>query len=340
MSSKTQESVQSPLEAILPFITGQWLARSLYVVAKLGVADLLADGQRSVDQLAETTRMHSNSLYRVIRALASVGFFTEIKPRHFELTPLGEALKTDAPGALRSTVLTLTGQWQWKSWGEILYCVQTGQTGTEKVFGKNVFDYLSENPEEAGWFNDAMEGFHGPEAPAVAKAYDFSGAGTIVDVGGGSGTLLTTILQAYPQTKGLLFDLPHAAEQSNERFNRLGLSDRCKFVEGTFFESIPEGDVYTLSHIIHDWNEDQCVTILANCKQANPAAKVLIVEMVLPPGDAFHPGKLLDLQMLALPGGQERTEEEYAALFGKAGYKLARVVPTESPVSVVEGIPL
>lgn len=333
-----QESAPPALEKILQLISSQWLARSLYVVAKLEIADLIADGHCSVAQLAEKTQMHPNSLYRVIRALASTGYFTEVSPREFELTPLGESLKKDAPGAVRATVLTLTGQLQWESWGEALHSVRTGETGIKKAYGKNLFEYLGENPEEASWFNDTMEGSHAAEPPAILQAYDFSEFETIVDLGGGSGTLLTTILKACPQAKGMLLDLPHVAGRANERINSVGLSDRCTFVEGSFFESVPKADVYLLAHVIHDWSDEQCITILENCKKANPSAKVLIIEIVIPPGDTFHPGKLIDLQMLALLGGKERTEEEYAALFAKAGYKLAQIVPIQARPCVLEGI--
>ncbi|NOX92129.1 MAG: methyltransferase domain-containing protein [Gammaproteobacteria bacterium] len=336
----TQESVDPAQEKILQLISSQWLARSLYVVAKLEVADLVADGYCSVTQLAEKTQMHPNSLYRVIRALASTGYFTEVAPREFELTPLGTSLRKDVPGTVRSTILALAGQLQWESWGETLHSVRTGETGVKKAFGISLFDYLGENPEEAIWFNETMESSHSTEAPAVARAYDFSEAEkTIVDLGGGSGDLLSTILQAYPQAKGVLLDLAHAAEQANERFESLGLSGRCTFVKGNFFESVPKADVYILSHVIHDWTDEQCITILENCRQANPAAKVLIIEMLIPSGDTFHPGKIIDLQMLALLGGQERTKAEYAALFARAGYTLAQVVSIQSRACVLEVIP-
>ncbi len=337
----TQEGAPPALEKVLQLIANQWLARSLYVVAKLEVADLIAEGHRSVVQLAERTQMHPNSLYRVMRALASTGYFTEVGSREFELTSLGASLKKDAPGAVRSTILTLTGQLQWESWSETLHSVKTGETGIKKVFGKNLFEYLDENPEEAAWFNEMMEGSHTAEAPAVAQAYAFSSESgkTIADLGGGSGILLSTILKTHPQVKGVLFDLSHVAEQATARFKGMALSDRSQFVEGNFFEFVPEADVYILSHVLHDWTDEQCITILENCKKANPAAKVLVIGMVIPPGDTFHPGKLIDLQMLTLLGGQERTKEEYAALFTRAGYTLAQIVPIQSRANVLEVIP-
>ncbi len=335
-----QESASPPpLEKILQLISNQWIARSLYVVAKLEIADLIAEGHHSVFQLAEKTQTHANSLYRVIRALASIGYFTEVSSKEFELTPLGELLKKDAPNTVRSTILTLTGQLQWESWAETLYSVQTGETGIKKAFGKNLFEYLGENPDEAGWFNDTMLSSHIAEAPEIAQAYDFSHSEKIVDLGGGSGILLTTILNAYPEVKGELLDLAHVAAQAKDRINQMNLADRCVFVEGSFFKSVPKADIYILSHVIHDWTDKQCVSILENCKKANPQAKVLFIEMVIPPGDTFHPAKLIDLQMLTLLGGQERTEEEYSNLFNKAGYKLAQILPLQCRASILEGIP-
>ena len=335
----TQESTSPALEKILQLISSQWLARSLYVVAKLRIADHIADGHCSVTALAEKTQMHSNSLYRVIRALACTGYFTEVSPREFALTPLGESLKSDAPGAVRSTILTLTGQLQWESWGETLHSVRTGETGIKKAFGKSLFEYLGENPEEAGWFNETMEGSHRGEAPAVAQAYDFSTVNAIADLGGGGGTLLTTILETYPQLKGVLLDLSHVSGKACELINNLGLSERCAFLEGSFFEAVPEVDVYLLSHVIHDWTDEQCITIFENCKKANPKAEILLVEIIIPLGDTFHPAKLIDLQMLALLGGQERTEDEYAMLFARAGYKLDHVTPLPGRASVLRAIP-
>ena len=339
MSAQPAEDALSPHVQVIQMATSLWISRAIYVVARLGIADLLAGGDRSSEDLAKSTQVDARSLYRLLRSLTNVGLFSEQADRRFGLTPLGATLRSGAPGAVRSTVLALAGEWQWESWRELLHCVQTGKTGTEKAFGMPLFDYLAKNPEEAGWFNDAMIGFHGPETAAVAEAYDFSGISNLVDVGGGTGNLLTTILRANPELSGILYDLPHVTAEAPERIAEMGIVERCEVVGGDFFQSVPGGDAYILSHIIHDWDEDQCLTILRNCRRANPQAKVLIVEMVIPPANVPHPGKILDLVMLVCPGGQERSEEEYAALLEKAGYRLAQVVSTDSPVSVVEAVP-
>ena len=316
-----------------------WVSHIVYVAAKLGLADhLAAEGPMSAEQLAQRTATHAPSLYRLMRTLASLGVLTEDGAHRFALTPLGEALQTDAPGSARATILTLASDWWMRGFAQLLYSVQTGKPGFEKHLGMPVFDWLAQNPQEASLFSQTMVGFHGAEPPAVAAAYDFSDSKTIVDVGGATGNLLTAILGSHPGARGVLFDLAHVVADAPALIAARGLVDRVTIEAGSFFDGVPYGgDVYLLSHIIHDWSEEQCLTILGNCRRAmHPTSRLLIIEMVLPEGNTPHPGKLLDLMMLVGPGGRERTEAEYAALLGKAGLRLTRVVPTDSAVSVVE----
>jgi hypothetical protein len=319
---------------------GHWISRIVYVAAKLDLAGRLADGSKSAEELAGPTGTDPTALYRFMRSLATLGILSESERRQFSLTPLGEALKADAPGAARSSVLTVASDWWFRGFGELLYSVQTSKSGFEKALGEPIFDYLGHNPEQASLFSETMIGFHGAEAAAVAAAYDFSEVGMLVDVGGASGHLLTTILQQYPKTRGILFDLPHVVRDAPALIGGRGLMDRVEIQSGSFFDTVPAGaDVYLLSHIIHDWPEDLCLTILGNCRRAmTPGGRVLITEMVLPPADTPHPGKILDVMMLVGPGGQERTAQEYDTLLGKAGFRLHRVVPTASAVSVVEAL--
>jgi O-methyltransferase domain len=272
-----------------------------------------------------------------MRTLAHLGIVTEDGARRFALTPLGHALKTDAPGAARAAILTLASPWMMSGWERLLDSVQTGKSGLEQVLGMPIFDWLAKHPEEASLFSETMVSFHGAE-PAAVAAYDFSGAKTIVDVGGATGNLLTAILGKYPGSRGILYDLPHVVRDAPALIQARGVADRVTIEAGSFFERVPEGgDAYLLSHIIHDWTEDQCMTILSHCRRAmTPDSRLLIIEMVLPAGDTPHPGKMLDMMMLVGPGGQERTEQEYGTLLGKAGLSLIRVVPTASPVSIVE----
>lgn len=228
-----------------------------------------------------------------------------------------------------------------RSLDEILYSVQTGNTGFERSFGMPMFDWLAAHPMQAGMFNDTMVGFHGMEPPAVASAYDFSAFQTIADVGGSTGNLLATILAHHSGPRGTLFDLPHVVRDAGAFLQQRGLADRIRIEAGSFFESVPAGaDAYILSHIIHDWKLEQCLTILGHCRRAmNSGGRLLLVEMVLPDGDTPHPGKMLDMVMLTVPGGEERTASQYSALLDQAGFQLTRVVPTASAVSIVEAVP-
>jgi hypothetical protein len=322
--------------------TGYWVSRIVYAAAKLDLADHLAGGPKSAAELAGPTRTHAPSLHRLMRTLASLGVLSEDVNHRFALTPLGEALKAGAPGSARATILALAGDWWWRGWEQVVYGVETGNTGMQKAFDMSVFDYLAKHPQEASDFNEAMIGFHGGEPPAVAAAYDFSSFETVVDVGGGTGNLLTAILGRHPAARGILADRPHVVREAPALIEARGLEDRVTIESIDFFKGVPAGgDAYLLSHVIHDWNEDQCLTILGNCRKAmKSSGRLLIIEMVLPAGDTPHPGKVLDIAMLVMPGGQERTEEEYGTLLSKAGFRLTRVVPTKSAVSVVEATPV
>jgi hypothetical protein len=337
--NEREDDAEPPFHAqLIQMGMAHWVSHIVYVAAKLGLADRLADGPMQADHVASLTGTDPSSLYRFMRTLASLGIMSEDAEHRFSLTPLGEALETGAPGAARSTILTLASPLWTRGFAELLYSVQTGEPGFEKQLGMPLFDWLAKHPEDASMFSETMVGFHGAEPPAVAAAYDFSGLDTVVDVGGASGNLLTTILARHPRSRGILYDLPHVVRDAPALIAARGLTDRVTIEAGSFFERVPSGgDAYLLSHVIHDWTEDQCLTILGNCRHAlKPDSRLLIIEMVLPGGNAPHPGKILDMMMLVGPGGRERTEEEYGALLAKAGLRLTRVVPTESAVSVVE----
>jgi O-methyltransferase domain len=320
--------------------TAGFIAMIVHAAAKFDIADHLAGGARSAEALAQATGTHAPSLYRLLRTLAGMGILAEGPACTFSLTPMGEALKTGAPGAARETILTFAGPAVWDGIKEFPYSVQTGKTGLEKVFGMPTFDWYAKHPQEASWFSQAMIGMHGGEPPAVAAAYDFPRSGTLVDVGGATGHMLTTVLARHAGLRGVLFDVPHVEQQARDLIRSRGLSERITIETGNFFERVPKGgDLYLLSHIIHDWREDQCLTILSHVRKAmNPGGRLLLIEMVLPPGNVMHPGKILDMLMLVGTGGQERTEQEYGALLAKADFRLTRVVPTQSPVSVIEAV--
>jgi len=329
-----------PHAQVIQMAMGRWVSQIVYVAAELGLADLLAQGRKSADELAGVTGTHAPSLFRLMRTLAHLGILEHDGTNDFGLTSLGEALKTGAPGSVRATVLTVASDLWSQVFAHLLYSVQTGKSGFEKSLGMPMFDWLARNPHEASMFSETMVGLHGAEAPAVAAAYDFSDLATIVDVGGATGHLLSAILGKHPRSRGILFDLPHVVRDAPGLLQAHGCTDHVTIESGNFFEKVPSGgDAYLLSHIIHDWSEDQCLTILGNCRRAmRPRSRLLIIETLLPSNGQHHPSKMLDLLMLVGPGGRERTEFEYATLLGRAGLRLDRVVPTESPVSVVEAL--
>jgi hypothetical protein len=326
--------------ALQNLIFGKWIAQAVSVAAKLGIADLLKDGPRACDELARANQVDKFALYRLLRALASVGVFTEVGSRHFALTPTAEYLRSDIDGSMRA-VATMAGEdWTWRPWGELYQCVKTGERAFDRIFGIPPFAYLAKNPSAAANFDEAMTGWSMQNSAAVAAAYDFSGIGTLMDVGGGHGYLLATILKANSSMRGILCDTPEVALGAKARITSLGLADRCQIVAGDFLASVPAGaDACILKSVIHDWDDQHATTILQNCRQAlNPGGRVLLAEMVIPPGNDPHIGKLLDLEMLVMVGGHERTETQFGDLFASAGLRLTRIVPTASPMCVIEGV--
>ena len=330
-----------PADAVLlQLITGSLVSQAVYVAAKLGVADLLTSGARTPRELAESTGAHAPSLYRVLRALASVGVFSEREDGAFELTPMAWVLQSNVAGSLRDTAIFMGEEWHWRVWGHMLHSVKTGETAWSHVHGAEIFPYLAANPEPSAIFDRAMTSFSHSAAEAVVEAYDFSGIEQIVDVAGGHGSLLARILRKSPATKGVLFDQTHVIEAARGYIESAGLGGRVEFLSGDFFESVPEGaDAYVMKHIIHDWDDERSIVILKNIARAmNKDGRVLVVEMVVPRGNGPHFGKILDLEMLVAPGGVERTEAEYVSLFARAGLRLSRIVPTKSPYCVIEAV--
>jgi hypothetical protein len=298
----------------------------------------LNGGPRTIEELAEATGAHTRSLYRLLRALASIEIFAEDSDGRFSLTPLAEPLRSNVESSQRSMAI-MRGEWQYRAWGELLHSVQTGECAFEKAHGLPLFDFLSKNAEAGAVFDDAMTGIHGRETVAMLEAYDFSGINTLADIGGGNGSLLSAALQKYPNMKGILFDRPAVIDRARANIESAGVTDRCELVAGDFFDSLPRGaDAYLLRHIIHDWNDEQAITILKNCHQAmGDHARLLVVEFVIPPGNEPFFGKWFDLAMMVVPGGMERTEDEYRKLFDAAGFRLLRTVPTQLEISVIEG---
>lgn len=320
-------------ERLLSLIRGYRITQAIYVAARLGIPDILANGPRDIDELAQETGSHLPSLRRVLSFLAGAGVLDKVGPSSFALTEVGFALRTGVPGSVRANVLFSLNEAHWRPWGHLLHTVRTGETAFEHVHGASLFDYLAGNPEEADLFNKGMAGNSPAHANLVAASYDFSGTSRVVDVAGGRGRLLATILERNPHLRGVLFDLPHVVESARDLFAEAGVIDRCEFVAGDFFETVPgDGDAYFLRNIIHDWQDDRAAAILATCRRAMPNhARLVLVERYLPddPREALLV-RHADLEMLVNVGGRERTTKEYASLLARSGLNLARTIPLGS----------
>ena len=326
-----------PAQVVLQMTTGVWTAQALWAAASIGVADHLASGPKTREELASATGTLPGPLYRVLRALACLGVFAEQPDGRFVNTPASETLRSDVPGSVRGYVVFVGQPWHVAAYGELLHSLRTGRPAIERITGKLIWEFFASDPEQARIFNEGMSGIIADTVEAVREAYDFGGVQTLVDIGGGHGLLLGTILAANPKLRGVLFDQPSVVAGAPATFARLGVASRVTAVAGDFFEDVPRGDAYILSHIIHDWDDEKSIAILRTIRRcAAPGARVLLVEAVIPPGNAFSFGKLLDLEMMALPGGVERTEAEYRRLLEAGGFRLARVLPTHSPTNVVE----
>jgi ubiquinone/menaquinone biosynthesis C-methylase UbiE len=334
-----EATMTMPPEAqLMQILGGCFQSQAVYVAAKLGIADLLKNQPLTIAELAQKTGSHERALYRVLRCLASLGIFRETETKVFELTSAAELLVSDHPGSMRDAAIFLCEPWHWSVYGEMLYSVKTGKVAWERVHGKEVFPYFQEHPEEYEIFNRAMTSFSTNTLPAIVQAYEFTGVKKLADIAGGHGILLSGFLKANPQLEGLLFDLPQVIEGAPALLEKEGVADRVELKTGDFFESVPSGaDAYMMKFIIHDWDDERALKILRNIHQVLPSdGRLLLVEMVVPAGNEAHFSKIQDLEMLVSPGGVERTPDEYRDLLGQAGFELRRIIPTKSPLSIVE----
>jgi hypothetical protein len=335
-----------PSVAMLRMISGFRVSRAIYIAAKLGLADLLKDGPKHTEELAEATRTHAPSLYRVMRALATMGIFAEDEPRRFALTPIAATLQSDVPGSLRAWAIMALGEEDYQAWGDLMHSVRTGESAFTHVFDMGVWQYRAQHPEYAKIFDEAMANLVGVYNAAVLANYPFSTIKTLVDVGGGDGSLLVAILEANPKITGVLFELPDAAEKAKQRIAAVGLDRRCEFVAGNAFDSVPQGaDAYLLSRVIYSFDDKRAISILQSCRCAiiQHESKLLLLERVLPDrvecSVAAQGLVMSDLNLMVIGGGRERTAAEHRALLEAAGFTLTKVVPTQSEVSVIEAVP-
>jgi hypothetical protein len=327
---------------LVRMITECRVTQAIHVAATLGIADLLADGPRSSDELADSAGADPDALYRLLRALASVGVFREEEGRRFALTPFGEYLRTDVPDSLHGRAAFIGRPYFWQAWGHLLHSVRTGENAFHDLHGQSVWDYREENPYESAIFDRTMASTTFGDLEPLLAAYDLGRFETIVDIGGGNGALLSALLQRYPQMQGVVFDQPAVVERAEEPLRAAGTANRCRLVGGSFFESVPgSGDAYILKHIIHDWEDEDSTRILQVVRGAIPDnGVVLLIEADLGPPNEAPASKFADLNMLVLPGGRERTLDEYGALLESAGFRLERATPTSSSYLVIEGVPV
>ncbi len=325
---------------LVTMLAGGWISQAVTVVARLGIADVLTEGPHTIEAIAEKTGTHTQSLYRVMRALASVDVFIERDDRHFELTPKAAFLRTDHPQSLRAYALMMGNEWIWNSWAALETSVKTGEPAFEHVYGSPLFEYYKKNPEAGRSSSEGLRSRGQQEDEAVLRSYDFSFAKSVVDVGGGKAGLLKHIIATYPTMRGTLFDIPHVVDFAKSARHD-GISARLEFIAGDFFTAVPSGrDLYVMKKVLHDWDDEQCIAILRNCRAAMPDhGRILIIDQVVPMGNGPSYAKLLDLLMLVLSGGRERTEQEHAGMLTAAGLRLARVIPLMSSLCIVEAVP-
>ena len=326
---------------IMQLATGYMPAACLYTAAKMKIADLLATGPKPISELAGAARyVNENALYRTLRALASVGVFREVEPGIFANTPLSEQLRSDLAGSSRDTVLFIANPLHLRVFAELMHSIESGETAFKKVTGLDAFEFFRQDAEDNREFNAAMTSITTSFIGPVLAAYDFGESGTLADIGGGHGFLLTAVLQKHPGVRGIVFDLPHVVVGAKPRIESLGLASRCEIASGDFFKIVPQADNYVLKSIIHDWDDTRAIMILKNCAAAmrGTSGKVILLEFVIDPGNEPSLGKWIDLEMLTMAGGRERTEAEFAELFAKAGLRLARVVRTAAPQCVIEAV--
>jgi hypothetical protein len=335
-----ENQIPAPAQ-MLQIVTNFWTSRAVYVIAKLGIADLLNSGPKSAQELAEATKMHGPSLYRVLRALASTGVLASEEDGRFALTPLSELLVTDAPGSMRWFVVSELGQEHYPAWGNLMHSVKTGEIAFDNHFGVDIWKYFQQNPDDAAVFNDSMSAMTAVVNQEITSRYDFSSFNKIVDIGGGHGGLITSILNANPRAFGVLFDAAPVIAGARQRLEAAGLADRCAIIAGDFFKAVPAGgDAYIMKWIIHDWDDERAIRILRNCRsQMQQNGRVIIVDSVVPENDEPDFSKFFDLDMLVMTGGKERTAREFDQLLAAAGFRFLRVIPTKTPTSMVEAEP-
>lgn len=337
MSQPNDPEQLPPPARVMQMITGHWVSQLVGSLCRLAIPDALAEKPLTSAVIAKRCGSNSDATYRILRAATGLGLLKEILPDTFELTPLGDVLKSNVPGSLRDFSIAETDHGHWMAWGSCIDAVMTGERAAPKALGKEIFEWYEEHPQEAAVFGDAMTNLAVMVSGEVATVCNFSKAKKIVDVGGSHGTLLAAVLKKNPGTSGIVIDLPNVIGRARQALEADGLGGRAEAIGGDFFVDVPEGDVYLLKQILHDWNDDQCRTILANCaRRLVGGGRTYIVEMVIPDDNSPSFASMMDLNMMVMLPGRERTLKEYKALLDASGLKFERVIPTHSPFQIIE----
>ncbi len=317
----------------------KWTSALLSAAAELGIVDTLKDGPLSAEEVAARTKTHAPTMYRLLRALATLGLIEVQEGRRFKLTDVGYYLRSDVPGSIRALAIMGGRAWHNRCWEQLAESVRTGRSGAQLAFGMSLWEYFDKERADFDNFNEAMTSAAANIHAMAAEAYDFSRFKVLADIGGGHGRLLGLVLQKTPGLRGVLFDRPSLEEGANAELKKMGIADRCKFVSGDFFSAVPEGaDAHMMSHILHDWDDEQALQILRTCRKAmKPGDTLLVLDAVVKENAQGDWGTLMDIEMLMIFGGRDRTQEEFFKLFEQAGFKPHRVIPTRSNISIVEG---
>ena len=323
-------------------IAGYWLSQAVYVAARLKIADAVGDGNRALGEIARETGTKPDSLKRTMRALTSHGFFRQDKGGAFFQTPLSETLKSGKPGSMRAIVEAELGHDHYQSWGELESCLREGGTAFERKYNMPIWQYYAKHPELEVLFGEAMNNLTDIANKGIVNSYKFAPFSFAIDIGGGHGGLLSGLLEGHSKARGMIFDLPTVIDEARTGDAVTRYRGRLETSAGDFFEKVPSGgDLYLLKFILHDWNDDRCVTILSNIRKVmSPSGRLAVIEIVLPERSEPHVGPLIDLNMMVMTGGRERTEGEYGTLLSRAGFQLQKTVGTKSPFSVIEAIPV
>jgi len=333
----SQATELPPPARMLQMITGHWISQTVAALARLAIPDAVADLQLPSSDIAAKCGSHADATYRLLRAATGLGLFVEVAPDVFTLTPLGATLRSNVPGSMRDSAIAETDQGHWLAWGKLTDSIRTGERGAPKALGKELFEWYQEHPQDAAAFGGAMSGLASMVAGEVATACDFTKAKTVVDIGGSHGTLLAAVLRKHGHLSGIVFDLPDVVERARQHLAEEGLSSRAEAVGGDFFIDVPNGDIYLLKQVLHDWNDEQCRAILSRCaKRMTAGGRVCIVEMVIPDDNSPSMASMMDLNMLVMLPGRERSLKEYRSLLESTGLQVERLLQTHSPFQIIE----